>query len=229
MVQQSKRIQTSVLNGVEHKALIWLADRQPAWMTSDILSGIGVIGAFLIAAGYLLSDLSIHWIWLSSFGFVVHWYGDSLDGTLARVRNCQRPIYGYYLDHTLDAVTEGIMFLGIGCSAILRLDIALAIFVIYLMLTLNVSINAHLKSEFKLTYAKLGPTEFRVIMILLNTAYYFITPLREFQTSIYGFNLKALDVAGLIIILILGSMYVVTVWNDLKGYDQMDPAHKPEK
>ena len=97
--KKAERIQTSFLNGIEKKALVWLAARQPKWMVSDMLTFIGTLGAIVIAAGYILSSQSIHFLWLSSLGFIINWYGDSLDGTLARVRDMQRPIYGYYLDH----------------------------------------------------------------------------------------------------------------------------------
>ena len=90
--EQSKRIQTSVLNAAEKKVLVWLASRQPRWMTSDILTFIGVLGAVIVAVGYALSNYFIQWLWLASFGFFVNWYGDSLDGTLARVRSLQRPV-----------------------------------------------------------------------------------------------------------------------------------------
>ena len=93
--EESVRIQTSVLNGVEKKVLVWLAHRQPGWMTSDILTVIGTLGAVVIAVGFVLAGtVDIHYLWLSSLGFVINWYGDSLDGTLARVRNRQRPVYG---------------------------------------------------------------------------------------------------------------------------------------
>ena len=177
------RIQTSVLNATEKKVLVYLAERQPKWMTSDILTYIGTFGAIVIAAGYILSDWNIKYLWLSSLGFLINWYGDSLDGTLARVRNTQRPIYGYYLDHTVDAVNEFMIFIGVGLSGLMHLNIALLALIMYLLLTINVSINAHLKKEFKLTYAKMGPTEFRIIMIITNTLFILIRPLRDFSLS----------------------------------------------
>ena len=94
MVKNAKRIQTSFLNGIERKALVWLANRQPKWVTSDLLTWTGTLGAALFALGYILTYLNINWLWLSTFGLIVNWYGDSLDGTLARVRKTQRPIYG---------------------------------------------------------------------------------------------------------------------------------------
>ena len=81
--KQSVRIQTSVLNGVEKKALLWLAKQQPKWTDSDMLTFIGFIGAVVIALGYILSNYNVHFLWLASLGFIINWYGDSLDGTLA--------------------------------------------------------------------------------------------------------------------------------------------------
>ena len=222
--KKAERIQTSILNGVEKKALVWLAERQPKWVVSDTLTFIGTLGAIMIGAGYILCSVNVN--------FVVNWYGDALDGTLARVRKTQRPIYGYYLDHTVDCINEAFMFIGLGLSYLMRLDLALMIFVVYLCLTVNVSVNAHLKSEFRLTYAKLGPTEFRVIAIILTSLFIFIEPLREFSTvvSIFGkdIDLRALDVAGLVILALLVIIYLVTIISDAKGYAKMDPMPKRE-
>ena len=221
------RIQTSGLTAIEKKVLVWLAERQPKWMTSDILTYLGTFGAVIIAAGYILSAWNINYLWLSSLGFIINWYGDSLDGTLARVRKTQRPINGYYLDHTEDAINEVMIFVGVGLSGLMHLEIALLALVMYLLMTINVSINAHLKKEFKLTYASMGPTEFRIIMILINTVFATITPLREFSHSfvIFGseFTFKALDYIGIAIVIILAIMHLTTVRNDIKGYAEIDP------
>ena len=225
------RIQTSVLNALEKKVLVWLAERQPKWMTSDILTYIGTFGAVVIAAGYILSAWNINFLWLSSLGFVINWYGDSLDGTLARVRKTQRPVYGYYLDHTIDAINEVMIFVGVGLSGLIHLEIALLALVMYFLMTINVSINAHLKKEFKLTYACMGPTEFRIIMIIINTLFALIRPLREFSHSFvlcgHTFALGALDYIGILIIIILALMHLTTVRNDIKDYARIDPM--PEK
>ena len=224
------RIQTSVLNALEKKVLVWLAERQPRWMTSDILTYIGTFGAVVIAAGYILSAWNINFLWLSSLGFVINWYGDSLDGTLARVRKTQRPIYGYYLDHTIDAINEVMIFVGVGLSGLMHLEIALLALVMYFLMTINVSINAHLKKEFKLTYASMGPTEFRIIMIVINTLFASIRPLREFSHSFtlcsHTFTIGALDYIGILIIVILTLMHLTTVRKDIKDYAEMDPMPK---
>ena len=230
--KQAVRIQTSVLNALEKKLLVYLAERQPKWMTSDLMTLIGSFGALVIAVGYILSAWNINFLWLSSLGFVINWYGDSLDGTLARVRKTQRPVYGYYLDHTVDTINEMLIFVGVGLSGLMHLEIALFALIIYLLMTINVSINAHLKSEFKLTYAKLGPTEFRSIMIVINALFALIRPLREFSHSfsVFGheFVFGALDYIGLAIVALLAALHLATVLSDIRGYAEIDPMPKRE-
>jgi phosphatidylglycerophosphate synthase len=221
------RIQTSFLNAAEKKILVWLAVRQPKWMTSDILTLIGTAGSLIAAAGYVLSARNISFLWLSSLGFVINWYGDSLDGTLARVRNRQRPVYGYYIDHTVDCISEILIFTGIGLSGLMHFGLAMLILALYLMLTINVSINAHLKKEFKLTYAKMGPTEFRLIAILVNTLFATVKPLSEFSRTyeLFGRDIvfKTFDYAGVAVLVILSVIYLVTIFKDAAEYARRDP------
>lgn len=230
MKEQSVRIQTSVLNGIEKKVLIYLAKRQPRWMTSDILTLIGVIGSFLGALGYILSNLNIAWLWLSTAGYIINWYGDSLDGTLARVRHTQRPIYGFYIDHCVDGVTTALICIGAGLSQIMNLGIAMSVLVIYLLLSISVYINAHLKSEFKLTYAGMGPTELRLIMIIVNTLYIYVAPIRNFALHINIFGndiiLGAFDFVAIGLIIILTAIYIQNFFSDAKGYAKIDPLPK---
>ncbi len=228
--KQSVRIQTSILNPLEKKALVWLAERQPKWVTSDMLTAVGTVGALIIAAGYILSNWNVNFLWLSCFGLIVNWYGDSLDGSLARVRNCQRPIYGYYLDHTVDVINEAFMFIGVGLSPYLDLNLALVLFILYLALTLNVSINAHLKSEFKLTYLKLGPTEFRLIAILANMVLIFAKPLHDYYRQIFLFGKEylvgVLDYVGIVVFVILLVIYLSSIIHDARDYSKRDPMPK---
>ncbi len=225
--EHSNRIQTSIFNATEKKILVWLASKQPKWVTSDLLTVIGILGAIIIATGYILSDKNINFLWISIAGLIINWYGDSLDGTLARVRGKQRPLYGYYLDHTIDGINESIMFIGAGLSSLMHLPLAMTILVLYLLMTINVSINAHLKQEFRLTYAKLGPTEFRIIIAVVNLLFIFIRPLREYnkEISLFGqdITLFALDIVAIIIIAILFVIYLSTIISDAKAYAKADP------
>ena len=226
-MKQAERIQASLLNGAERKALIWLAERQPSWVTSDMLTFVGTLGSMMFAIGFILSGNNVNWLWLSSLGMVINWYGDSLDGTLARVRKTQRPIYGYYLDHTVDCINEGLMFFGIGLSGWMRLELALTAFVLYLFLTINVSMNAHLKGEFKLSYGKLGPTEFRILVILADTVLFFVPAIRQFSKSICIGNqsicLSSLDLLAVLVIAALIVIYLATIISDAKYYSSIDP------
>ena len=228
--EQSKRIQTSVLNSLEKKILVRMAKMQPRWMTSDILTFIGIVGSVIVAVGYALSNYDISWLWLASFGFVVNWYGDSLDGTLARVRSTQRPIYGFYLDHCVDGLSMAVMCIGAGLSEMLNLYIAMAVLVAYLLLSISVYINAHLKGEFKLTFAGMGPTEFRLIMIIVNTLFIYVAPLRDFTTSFNCLGTEVVfgsfDYVGLVILLILSVIYLHNFVGDANGYAKIDPLKK---
>ena len=228
--EQSRRIQTSVLNAAEKKVLVWLAERQPEWMTSDRLTLLGVVGALVVAVGYILSNVDVRWLWLASFGFFLNWYGDSLDGTLARVRDLQRPVYGFYLDHCVDGVTMTVICVGAGLSKLLLLPIAMAVLSVYLLLSISVYINAHLKGEFKLTFAGLGPTEFRLVMIVVNTLFIYIAPLHDYSASIDLFGNVVLfgvfDYIGIAILLILIVIYVQNFVVDAKGYAKVDPVRK---
>lgn len=226
--KQAERIQTSILNGVEKKALVWLANRQPKWVTSDFLSGIGCLGSIIIAVGYAMTGVSAAWFWVASLGFIVNWYGDSLDGTLARVRNKQRPIYGYYLDHTLDCLNEVAICVGLGLSPLLDMRIALFVLVTYLLMTINVSVNAHLKNEFRLTYLKLGPTEVRIIAIIINTVLALSATLRDTRLAFNFFgedlSLSILDISVAAVALLIFIVYIMTIIGDAKGYAKIDPA-----
>ena len=230
--KQAQRIQTSFINGVERKALVWLAERQPRWVTSDLLTLVGTFGALLVGAGFVLTFYSINWLWLSIAGLAINWYGDSLDGTLARVRNSQRPIYGYYIDHTIDCINEALMFIGAGLSPLMNLHLALALFILYLFLTINVSMNAHLKSEFRLTYAKLGPTEFRILIALGCLVLIAFPTCDDFTLSVrllgHTTVLSTLDLLALFLVVLLTVIYLCTIVSDARKYAKIDPP-KPRR
>ena len=231
--EQSVRIQTSFLNAAEKKALVWLANRQPRWMTSDILTFIGFLGAVIIAVGYALSGWKLAFLWLSSFGWVLNWYGDSLDGTLARVRKQQRPVYGFFIDHTVDCINESIMIIGLGMTPFMSFDIAMLCLVSYLLISVYVYISAHLKGEFKLTYGKMGPTELRVILIIVNTLWFFIPWLRETFVTVKALNnvfvFSIMDLVGIFIFSGILIAYFGSLIKDGREYAKADPLKKNEQ
>ena len=225
--EHSERIQTSLPNGVEKKALTWLAWHQPKGMTSDLLTLIGFFGSVIIALGYTLANGNLAWIWLASLGFVINWYGDSLDGTFARVHNQQRKTYGFFIDHNVDCINESLMFIGIGLSPMMNMNIALLVLSAYLIISIYVYISAHLKNEFKLTYAKMGPTELRIIVIIVNTLYFFVKPFQDYRLTISFFgneqHFGIMDYVGAALFIALVIVYLQSLFKDAREYAKQDP------
>ncbi len=225
--KQSKRIQTSILNGPEKKVLVWMAGKMPSWVNSDMLTFTGSAGALMFGLGYALTPLSIQFLWFSCLGLFINWFGDSLDGTLARVRNCQRPKYGFFLDHMMDCINEVMMFVGCGLSVLMRFDIALMVLICYLLLTVYVFTSAHLKGEFKLTYAKVGPTEFRLVILIVTLLFLHIKPLRDYNHifNVFGTEVNAslLDILSATIAIVLFVMFIISVIRDAREYAREEP------
>jgi phosphatidylglycerophosphate synthase len=160
---------TFLLAAPERRLLRWIAARLPrAWMP-DHLTAIGVLGAVLTAVGYALSPRQPGWLWLASGGLFVNWFGDSLDGTLARVRQIERPKYGYYIDHMVDAVNTAVIGAGVGLSPYVGLPIAMVLVILYLCLSINVYLESSVFGLFELGFGIFGPTEVRLLLVLANT------------------------------------------------------------
>jgi archaetidylinositol phosphate synthase len=172
-ITKHQRVNDILLGPLERPVLRWLAEHMPAWITPDICTAIGMFGAFWIMVSYALSAVDKNFLWLASFGFIINWFGDSLDGTLARYRHIERPQFGFFLDHTTDAFNEVMIFLGLGLTPYVRFDVACLVLVAYLLLSVLVYVRTCVMGEFKISYGKLGPTEFRVIAMLLNAGMYF--------------------------------------------------------
>ena len=153
----------------EGRILRALATRVPRSIRSNHLTAIGLIGAAGAGTAYALTTYNPAWLWVASAMLVLNWLGDSLDGTLARVRGTQRPKYGYYLDHVVDAFSTAVIGLGIGLSPYVDLGIALGLVVVYLALSINVYLESSVFGVFKISYGGIGPTEVRLLLIILNT------------------------------------------------------------
>ena len=166
-----ERIQENLLARAERRALNRLCAAMPAWVTPDILTFTGMVGAALILGGYLGSNVTPAWLWLAIFGFVVHWFGDSLDGSLARFRKIERPRYGYFLDHSCDGLATTMIVCGIGLSPYVGMEAALFGLAGYLLLSIHAFLSVRVLGELPLTYLSLGPTEVRVILVVLTLAF----------------------------------------------------------
>ena len=167
------RVTKSVFARRERQLLDWLCARMPPWLMPDHLTVIGVAGAVIVFASYVASDESPLWLWMASFGFFLHWLGDSLDGSLARHRRTERPIYGYFLDHTVDAVCNLLIMGGLGFTPWVRMDAALFALIGYYLLCMYVFINNHVSGVFQLSFLGFGPTEIRLGLIVVNTWMFF--------------------------------------------------------
>lgn len=200
-----KRINDILLGPLERPALQWLAARMPYWITPNILTGIGLLAAIIICVSYWLTNYDKNFLWLASFGFVLNWFGDSLDGTLARYRKIERPKFGYYIDHTLDALNQLLIGLGIGLSPFVNFKYALFVVIGYFLLSIHTYITIYVQGIFRLSYVKLGPTEARVIAILVNGfMYFFKHPLIRIKLEIITvYDFAAILVGTTLIIIFL--------------------------
>jgi len=194
-----KRVNDILLGPLERPALQWLCQYMPGWVTPDILTAIGVLGGVIIAAGYWLSNVDKNFLWLVDFGYVVNWFGDSLDGNLARYRKIERFKYGYFLDHTVDTLTQTIVCIGLGLSPFVDFGYAMLGLASYLQLGILTYVRTAVTGVFKVSYGKIGPTEVRVLVIGVNTVFYFssnpMLHLPVITISLFNFIILCLAVA----------------------------------
>ncbi|RKZ32892.1 hypothetical protein DRQ33_05075 [bacterium] len=205
----------------EKKILPQIARALPRFVVPDHLTILGVISALAIFIGYILTRFSIYWIWLSNFGLIIHWFADSLDGTLARVRHIERENYGYFVDHICDAVTVFMVCVGLGLSPLMDLRVALYLAVAYLMLNVYAHIAAYSEKIFKLSYGKFGPTEVRIVLFIINIVVIFWNPVVFY---LFGHPLTAMDVAGIIVATTFMVIFAIASIKDAIKLDREDRA-----
>lgn len=219
---EPKRRATFVLSELEKRLLVWLADKLPRGLLPDHLTLIGMVGSLLITVAYVLSNRADWWLWIASLGFVINWFGDSLDGTIARVRRIQRPRYGYYLDHLTDAFSTLAIGLGLGLSPYMLLSVGLAIVVGYLILSINIYLESQVLGDFRFGYGVVGPTETRLILIGLNTVAVLIGPI---PFSVFGVGATVFDLFGLLAVTGMLLMLMRRVIRNLGNLARLEPAN----
>jgi phosphatidylglycerophosphate synthase len=218
-VEKHSRVNRILLGPLERPALKWLAEHMPGWMTPDILTGIGFFGAILIAVSYYLTNFHPAFLWLASLGFFINWFGDSLDGTLARFRKIERPRYGFFLDHTLDSASETIIFIGLGLSPYVNLNLAFLALIGYLLLSIFVFISTYVSGEFKISYGSFGPTEIRAVAILANTLIFFLgNPV----VGVFGREIPLYDLLLGIVTIALFSIFIVSTILRARELNEME-------
>ncbi|WP_422060493.1 CDP-alcohol phosphatidyltransferase family protein [Sphingopyxis sp.] len=195
------RIQQNFLARHERRLLNWICPRLPAWTTPDQLTTLGFIGAVIVAAGYMLSWIDDEWLGLCLVGYIVNWFGDSLDGSLARWRRIERPNYGYFVDHSVDAVATLLMVGSIGMSPFMRLDVALMAVIGYFLLSIHTFIAAKVAGEFRLSYMAGGPTELRLMLMAMTALMPLVGGHDVLGTNFSGFDLFAIVIASILVTL----------------------------
>jgi len=188
----------------------------------DHLTGLGIVAATWIMACYWLSNDNRAWLWGANLGLVAHWFGDSLDGTLARVRKIPRPRYGFYLDHLTDAYATTALGLGLGFSPFMLVSVGLAAVVAYLILSINVYLETYVFGVFRYGYGVLGPTEARLILIALNTIALSISPL---PFTIGGVEMTVFDVGGMAITVVMLALLLWRARRNLAELARLEPPN----
>jgi phosphatidylglycerophosphate synthase len=171
--REAIRIQQSFVTKAEKKALRWLAERVPPAINSDHLTVLGAAGMFLAGASYALSRFDRYGLLLACFFLAVNWLGDSLDGTLARYRNRQRPRYGFYVDHVIDCFGVAALLAGMGASGHMSPLIAVWMLVAYLLLSSEIFLATYALARFEMSYFSFGPTELRILLCVGNLYVFF--------------------------------------------------------
>ena len=188
----AKRMLTSVLAPIEKRTLVWLAERMPRVINSDHLTALALFAMAAAGASYSLARVWPPALIIVNICLAINWFGDSLDGTLARVRNRRRPRYGFYVDHIVDCIGATFLLVGLGLSGYMHLTVALALLIAYLLLSAEVYLATYTRHTFTISYFKLGPTELRILLAIANLAVY-VQP----SVSLFGQRVLFFDVAGI--------------------------------
>jgi phosphatidylglycerophosphate synthase len=217
--KDAARVLTSILSPLEKRCLIWMARRMPARINSDHLTALAL--AAMVAAGVSYWAARANpWVGLMAVNvcLAINWFGDSLDGTLARVRNHQRPRYGFYVDHIVDAF--GIAFLvgGMSLSGYMSPYVGLGLLVAYFMLSIEVYLATYALGTFKISYFKVGPTELRIILALGNLVLLFHPTSR-----IFGREYLLFDVGGVVASIGLMTTLIVSAMGHTRELYRAEP------
>lgn len=189
------RVLTSALAPLERRCLIWMARRMPARINSDHLTALGALSMAGAGAAFALGGSDPRWLALVVGALALNWFGDSLDGTLARVRGHERPRYGFYVDHVLDAAGILCLLAGMGLSGYMTPIVALGVLCAYYLLAIEVYLATHALGRFRISFWKIGPTELRLLL-----AAGVVAIARNPDVHLFGATWRLLDVGGIVAI-----------------------------
>ena len=204
--QNAPRIQEAVTASLEKKILLWLAARMPASINSDHLTLLGFAAMCLACASYFLARHNRIGLLFATICLALNWFGDSLDGTLARVRDRQRPRYGFYVDHIIDSIGALLLMGGLAASGFLDPRIAIGMLVAFLLLSIETYLATYTIGTFRMSFWKFGPTEIRILLALGNITLWFRP---ESRVPLAGYRL--FDFGGMAAIAGMCAMLVIAV------------------
>jgi archaetidylinositol phosphate synthase len=209
--RDARRELASVTGGLEKRLLLWLAARMPAWVNSDHLTLLGVLAMVAAGGGYALCRRDPLWLHAVNVLLAANWFGDSLDGTLARFRNCPRPRYGFYVDHMADAV--GVLFLlgGLAVSGFMSAGVAVAMLLAYYLFSINIYLATHTLGVFKISYGRVGGTELRILLVLGN-----VLLLVRPAFSWAGHTVRLYDVCGSVVVFAMSAALAASVFRNTR-------------
>ena len=216
--KDAEREQLSMLAAAEKKTLIWLAHRMPARVNSDHLTLLGFVAMFAAGLLYWASRWDRRALLGVIVALAVNWFGDSLDGTLARVRNHLRPRYGFYVDHICDAIGTFFLLGGLGLSGYMSLTVALCLVIAYFLLSIEVYLTTYTIGTFHLSFWSFGPTELRLLLCIGNIALFY-RPV----VGLFGHKFLLFDVGGVIGI---AGMAMMLVWASVRHTRQLYNAER---
>jgi archaetidylinositol phosphate synthase len=221
--RDAARTTTAVTASMERRLLIWLASRLPGWIGADHLTVLAFVAMVAAGLSYWAAGQGHPLLLIGVvMALAVNWFGDSLDGTVARVRRQQRPRYGFYVDHVVD--TFGALFLlgGLALSGYMHPGIAMGVLVAYLMLSVEVYLATHCVGVFRLSYWRVGPTELR-ILLAIGTFALFWDP----TVAVFGERYRLFDVGGVVAIAGLTGTVVASVIHNVRTLYRAEPLPRP--
>jgi phosphatidylglycerophosphate synthase len=209
----------SLTAAAEKRLLVWIARRLPSWVNSDHLTLLALAAMALAGSGYALARYDRRGLWLVVAALALNWFGDSLDGTLARVRRTERPRYGFYVDHVLDIVGITLLIAGLSCSGFMNPVIALALLVAYLLVSGEVFLATAVRHVFRMSFAGFGPTELRIVLAI-GTVALFRDP--YVNMGVFG-RIPLFDAGAIVATAGLGLMLVVSVVTNTRALARAEP------
>jgi len=218
--QDPARLLNSVLAPLEKRCLIWLAHRMPRRVNSDHLTALALVAMLAAGLSYWLARVSAVGLILVIVCLAVNWFGDSLDGTLARVRQHQRPRYGFYVDHVVDAFGAAFLLGGLALSGYMHPYVALSLLSVYLMLCVEVFLATHCLGTFKMSFMKVGPTELRILLAVGNVALFFRP-----NVTLFGHAFRMFDIGGVIGAVGLLITLVISAVGNARALYEAEPIH----